>query len=32
MIKMLNKLDVRLLSDKPFVNNEGREFESFKEK
>ena len=32
MIKMLNKLDVRLLSDKPFVNNEGREFESFKER
>lgn len=29
---MLNKLDVRLLSDKPFVNNEGREFESFKER
>ena len=28
MIKMLNKL----LSDKPFVNNEGREFESFKER
>ena len=32
MIKMLNKLDVKLLSDKPFVNNEGREFESFKER
>ena len=29
MIKMLNKLDVKLLSDKPFVNNEG---ESFKER
>mgnify|MGYP007129694441 FL=1 len=22
MIKMLNKLDVKLLSDKPFINNE----------
>ena len=32
MIKMLNKLDVKLLSDKPFINNEGREFESFKER
>ena len=32
MIKMLNKLDVKLLSDKTFVNNEGREFESFKER
>ena len=32
MIKMLNKLDVRLLSDKPFVNKEGKEFESFKER
>ena len=32
MIKMLNKLDIKLLSDKPFVNKEGKEFESFKER
>ena len=32
LIKMLNLLDVKLLSDKPFVNKEGQEFESFKER
>lgn len=30
--KMLDKLDFRKLSDKPFVTKDGREFESFKER
>lgn len=32
IIRMLDKLDFKLLSDKPFVTADGREFESFKER